>query len=371
MLSRTADSLFWMARYLERAENMARLIGMGRRMTAIPSAVASPRNEWFSILLASGAAQGFVAKHPIAEAWCVIPYMILDRDNPSSLISCFERARANARSARGALTVEMWEAINDSWIEMRGISAERLENGALSPLLDWVKSRAALFRGATESTALRNDGFEFAHLGFFAERLDSTARMLDVKYFAAERGYCGDAADHYVWASILQAAGLERAYLAATHADYDPRRIAEFLIFDRGCPRSIAHCAESLSLHLERLGRLYGERRSCHEVAAGLVALVDEGGVDTVFDRLGLHAFLSDAIARNTALTAAIAADYHFDLTAEPAEPEEARAAAEARAAEAREQSQAQAQAMWRARRALAVQTMESALVAPPASAAG
>lgn len=311
MLSRTADSLFWMARYMERAEQMARLIDMGRRMAATPCRVNGFRNEWPAVLSAAGSSHLFFAQHDTAEHWAAIKFLMLDRDNPSSVVSCFDRARANARAARGAITVEMWQAVNDAWIEMRKLGPERLENGAMSPLIDWVKERAGYFRGATESTVLRNDGYEFLRLGLFLERIDNTARLMDVKtYMAARRG--DDAAvDQYEWIALLRAAGVLRAYHAVYKTSYAPERIAEFLMLNPQCPRSLAFCAGKVRDGLGSLETLYGRREDCHEIAEALVRQVAACEVEHVLDG-GLSAALSATIRYNNALSTAIAEAYHF-----------------------------------------------------------
>lgn len=315
MLSRTADSLFWLARYVERADSIARLIDMGRWMRATPGSGDAPRSEWPSILAAAGCARGFYETHDAADQWPCIVYLMLSRDNPSSVLSCFEQARANARGARAALTVEMWEAVNDTWIELRALSPSSLENGSMSPLLDWIRQRGALLRGAADSTALRNDGFAFLNLGFHVERLDNTARLLDVRAgdpttwsTASARAEAGDP---YDWMAILRAAGVLRAYHAAYNADYHAKHILDFLILNPCCPRSIAHCAERILMDLEDLARFYGRREVCHMNVAAIVGRLRETSIDEVVDA-DLHGFLTDLIIRNNQLAKAIADAYHF-----------------------------------------------------------
>lgn len=318
MLSRTADSLFWMARYIERAENMARLVDMGRRMSGIPGGSGRRRNEWPSVLAAAGVSQGFAARQSAEASSAVagdqsaaIAYLMLDKENPSSVVSCIDQARGNARAARAALTREMWEALNDAWIEARSLSPARLENGAVSPLIEWVKGVSAQFRGATDASALRNDGFEFLRLGLFIERMDSSARLLDVKSFAPAGREEEQAVDQYQWVSILLAAGVVRAYHAMYRADYEPARIARFLIKERCCPRSLAYCADRIGEHLGRLAVLYGERPRCHAQALALAAVIDRMP-EEAFDAGALHGVLSDVIGRNNRVALTLAEDYHF-----------------------------------------------------------
>ncbi len=328
MLSRTADSLFWMARYVERAENMARLVDMGRRMAATPKGPLGRRNEWPAVLAAAGVAQVFVEKTDIptekASQRDATAFMILDRGNPSSVVSCIEQARTNARSARSALTRDMWEALNDAWIDSRSLEKGRIENGSLSPLIDWIKSVSAKFRGASDGSSLRDDGFEFLRLGLFVERMDNSARLLDVKASPWSNG--GDEAiDHYAWISILVAAGVLRAYHFAYKADHDPARIANFLIRDHACPRSLAFCAERIMDHLTRLGRIYGAAPACLEDVNAISDAISDCDVEGLLNG-GLHEFLTGVIMRNNRFVQELGQEYYFAPPPAPVpmEPEKA-----------------------------------------------
>ena len=309
MLSRTADSLFWLARYVERAENTARLIEMGRWMRTTPSEAASS-GAWPSIMSAAGLAP--TERRTLEDQRAAIIYLLTDPANPSSVFSCFEQARANARAARAAMTVEMWEAVNDAWIELRALSPGRLENGALSPLLEWVRQRGTLLRGAADSTALRNDGYDFLSLGFFIERLDNTARLLDVKASAASHAASDGASDDpTLWIATLRAAGVLRAYHAACKAEYQPESILDFLMLNPCCPRSLTHCANRMSEHLESLARRYDRREPCHLSVAELSSRLKAASVSAILEE-GLHSFLSELIRRNNVLAMSIAEAYHF-----------------------------------------------------------
>lgn len=366
MLSRTADSLFWLARYIERAENTARLIEMGRWMRTTPSEAASA-SPWPSIMSAAGLAP----KEPLTldDQRAVIFYLLMDPANSSSVFSCFEQARANARAARAALTVEMWEAVNDAWIELRALEPERLENGALSPLLEWIRQRGTLLRGAADSTALRNDGYDFLSLGFFVERLDNTARLIDVKAAAASHSASTDAADDpTLWVATLRAAGVLRAYHAAYKADYQPESILDFLMLNPCCPRSLAHCADRLNDHLHSLSRHYDRREPCHLAAGELADRLKGASVEAILEE-GLHTFLSELIRRNNVLAISIADAYYFSPPppAEPSEIQDAPAAVENRqAADSIVKSQGRAEKIVAARLSGA-QAMQ--LVAPVVAA--
>ena len=208
MLSRTAENLFWLARYMERAETMARLLEVGYRMALMPSAGEGYRNEWASLVAAAGSSAGFEAKfgetfrQRDVETW-----LFFDRENPSSVISCIETARQNGRAVRTALTTEMWDALNGAYLELREIERRPRSENPLPQLCDWTKRQGALFRGATEGTHLQNDGYDFLNLGYYLERGDNTARLLDVKYYVLlpTTDMVGGSIDTYQWTTLLRA----------------------------------------------------------------------------------------------------------------------------------------------------------------------
>ena len=168
MLSRTAENLFWTARYLERAEGAARLIEMGQRMAMLPRSFS--REEWRSVAMAAGAAHLF-EDEPVVDEAAIIRVLMLDKDNPSSIRACLERARANARAVRVALTRDVWETLNEGWRRLEGVDLPTAQRD-LPALLDWVKQRAALFRGAATTSMLRSDRYDFLMLGAYIERAD-------------------------------------------------------------------------------------------------------------------------------------------------------------------------------------------------------
>ena len=179
MLSRTAENIFWMARYIERAESTARLIQMGQRMTILPGPIH--REEWRSVLQVSGS-DGLVGGERVVDEEDIVRLLVLDETNPSSICSCLGRARANGRAVRTALTQDMWEALNDDWRRLETYDLPRARRD-LPELLDWVKTRASTFRGTVETGQLRNEGHDFLRIGGAIERAEMTLRLLDVKYY--------------------------------------------------------------------------------------------------------------------------------------------------------------------------------------------
>lgn len=310
MLSRTAENLFWMARYMERAESTARMIGMGARMAMMP-ARAGGDDEWRSVASATGCEDLLKGEDEIDEG-AVLRSLILDRENPSSILSAFGRARANGRAVRTALTTQMWEALNDTWLKIRDIDEASLERD-VSGHLDWIRERCALFQGTADATHLRNAGYDFFRLGLFVERADLTLRLLDVKYYVLlpETEVVGGGRDHLQWTSLLHATSSQRAYHHVYHGDYSPWRIADFLLLNRMSPRSVAFCYDRIAEHLDSLGRSYGERHECHRTASGYLSALEDQDMGEIF-RTGLHEFLSDSIVRNNRLAREIADAYLF-----------------------------------------------------------
>src|SRR5262249_52693358 len=183
MLGRTANDLFWMARYMERAESMARLLEVGYRIALLPREGGRQDAEWLSTLRSAGCEKQYLAKYAACSTGDIVNFMLFDGDNPSSVFASLATARRNARAQRTAITREMWESLNGAWIEFSAIEPTALSLNGLPPLFDWIKERSALFRGALLNTILRNDTFYFSQLGTFLERADNTARILDVKYY--------------------------------------------------------------------------------------------------------------------------------------------------------------------------------------------
>jgi uncharacterized alpha-E superfamily protein len=309
MLSRTAQMLFWMGRYIERADATARLIEMGRRMAMLPSASA----EWRSVALASGSAAE-LAGVPNAKPSDIIVRLLLDADNLSSIRSCFAQARANAKAIRTALTTDMWETLNDQWRLLDTLDAD--EAVAELPIwLDWAKQRAAAFRGASETSLLRNDGYIFLRLGELIERADMTLRLLDVKYYVLlpETDVVGGGRDYHQWTSVLRATSALRAYHHVNRGDYTPWGIAEFLILNTIFPRSAAYCYRQMERRLGELSMLYdGELSACHETAAEMVRRLEACDIQTLFQS-GLHEFIAEAIQTTNRLSSEIARTYHFE----------------------------------------------------------
>lgn len=309
LLSRTAESLYWMARYVERADSTARLIEMGHRMAMLPGSYS--RLEWRSVAAAAGCLDAFPDPDGITEA-DIVKTLLLDAENPSSIRACLERARANGRAVRTSLSRQMWEAVNEGWRTLELMDPQEAQRD-LPGVLDWVKVKAATIRGAAISTLLRNDGYIFQNLGTHIERADMTLRLLSVKAFVLlpETDVIGGERDYHQWTSVLYATSAQRAHHHVYRGEYNPTTIADFLILYPRFPRSVAYNCIELSRGLEVLAEIYGTRHECHETASGLVADLRRLKMQEIF-RIGLADFLRETIGKINRLNGEIHLAYHF-----------------------------------------------------------
>ena len=311
LLGRVANGLYWMNRYIERAENMARLVDAGLRMAL--TRTQSAGEEWKSVVLSAGADDGFSAKHSEYTAGAVSDFLIRDTSNPSSSMSSMETARFNARMVRTALTRETWESINEAWMALKRMLAAPIDERDLPAVLDAIKRETALIRGSFYGTMLRNEIFDFAQIGTFVERADNTARILDVKYYVLlpSVSWVGSTLDNYQWESILRSVSAHRSYRWVYDAEYRPTNIADYLILNGRMPRSLTFCYRFLAEHLRFREQDYGLRLPCHQTVEDTLATLKVGSVKQIFDT-GLHEFLTGFIQDNYRLGDEVAKDYRF-----------------------------------------------------------
>lgn len=306
MLSRAASNLHWLARYMERAENLARLIQVTQRMAAMAPGEhrAGRGSEWHSAIVSAGCEEDFYAKYETATAAAVIDFLARDPDNPSSIMSCFQTARRNARAVRIALSADMWDAVNETWIEARSLTAEDFAPNRVGAVLDWAKQRSLQFTGSYTVTMLRRDSYFFTCLGTYIERADNTARLLDVKYHVllpTAEGV-GGALDYYHWTAILRAVSATRAYNVLYAGRVQPWNVAELLILHPEMPRSLVSCMAHINDNLAALAAAYGGATGeCHRLAGQLHAELKYGRIEAVF-QAGLHEYITAFIDRNIQL---------------------------------------------------------------------
>ncbi|MEP2781673.1 MAG: alpha-E domain-containing protein [Pseudoruegeria sp.] len=313
MLSRTAESLYWTSRYIERAETTARLLEVAYRMSLMPNASGGHANEWSSILAAAGVSHDFAETGQEVNAENVTAFMLFDDLNPSSIKNCIRSARENVRSARPALTSEVWETLNGGYLQFGELENGRASDRELLPMCDWTKSQAAAVRGSFETTQLRNEGYDFFNLGYYIERADNTARLLDVKYYVLlpTIHMVGGGVDQYQWSTLMRAVSARRAFHWAYKGDYAPDKIAHFLILNPDTPRSLLHCAEMIDHHLTRLGRTYGTRGLANRQAMTVLSSLVEADIKSIVTD-GLHEFLTDFITEIRKLDEAVNRSYLF-----------------------------------------------------------
>lgn len=311
MLGKTAGGLYWMFRFLERSENTARLIEAGFRIALTRS--KDPASEWKSVLTTAGVRSGYDSKYDVYAATNALDYLLRDIDNPSSVISSIENARTNARLVRTALTTEVWEAVNESWMGLKAALKKPVKETELPALLGEIRRHTALVRGALHGTMLRTDVFDFTQIGTAIERADSTARIIDVKYYTLlpSASAIGSTLDNVQWETILRSVSAHRSFKWLNNHDVSPASISEFLILDPRFPRSLSFCNRLLEESLGFLAKDYGIRLPCHDMIDAQRDRMREHTIGSIFDE-GLHPFITSFIQTNNAMGLQIEEDYRF-----------------------------------------------------------
>ncbi len=312
MLGRSANGIFWMFRYLERAENTARLVDAGFRM-ALTRDAADSREEWRSVIATAGLQDAYEARHADYGVNLVAHFLLSDRESPGSVINMIDQARANARSVRTGLTREVWEAVNESWMRLNKHLDRPVRQANLVEVITAVLRLAALVRGTVHGSMLRNDIYNFARIGEFVERAENAARILDVKYhlLLPSVAHVGSSLDAVQWENVLRSIAAQNAYRWLNAGQIKARGIAEFLILDERFPRSLAFCYGKLCSNLANLARDYGQEMPSNALVRAAHQELTCRPMDEIFDR-GLHEFVNDFIHRNQQLASQIEQDYRF-----------------------------------------------------------
>ena len=312
MLSRTADNLYWLSRYAERADFLARILDAALRLAALPSSYGGrTSNEWASALSSAGDPELFKTLYDSVNEHTVCNFLAFSPHNPSSIRSCIATARENARSIRTALTTEMWDTINGAWLELRSYEGRDLSRDEFTQFLDWVKRVSLTFDGSAYRTMLRNDAYWFTRAGTAIERADNTARILDVKYRillpATEK--VGGSLDYFQWTTILREVSAFNAYHWVYRESIKPVLVADLLILNPEMPRSLASCYRMLVEHLDLIADAYGRRGESQRLASNMRAKLAGADIERIFAS-GLHEFIQGFISENNALGAAISEQY-------------------------------------------------------------
>jgi uncharacterized alpha-E superfamily protein len=316
MLSRAADSVFWMSRYLERAENVARFIDVNCHLTLdLGEAVGE---QWAPLVHASGDWNSFAARYGHTERDDVLRFLTFDAVNPNSILSCLQAARSNARQVREILPAVMWEEINKFYLLVQDAAAAGLPTRVYD-FYQQIKLAAHLVAGVADATMAHGEAWHFARLGRLVERADNTSRIVDVKYFLLlpTPGYVGTPLDLAHWLALLKSASALEMYRQA-HGRIEPLRVAEFLILDRAFPRSVRFClvkAEE-SLHAITSSPPGTFRHRSEQRLGRLRAELDYTSIADIVDR-GVHEFIDDLQGRLNGLGAAIYQDF-FALGSAP-----------------------------------------------------
>ena len=311
MLCRTASDLYWAARHVERAENTARLIDVTLRIALLPErydkgkAVAAP---WKRALDAVGLAEGVRQRYGRIDSESVLRHLLLSPENPSSVYSCLLAARECARAQRVAITGEMYEDLNTSWLEMRGKTWGRLHADGTGNLLEWVKGRSASFRGVTIGTLGRGEGYHFLQLGAFVERADWAIRLLDIAGSEGEaEAREQDAVDYFRWSALLQSLSAFESYRRLYRGSVSAAGVVDLMLLQETNPRSLLTCTATAHSVLQTLAG--GEALEVVRQAGALSAQARYARIDEVLER-GLEAWLQDAMARLIRLGEAIQREF-------------------------------------------------------------
>lgn len=313
MLSRTADHLFWMARYMERAENTARMLDVNYQTALLPQSALVAQQGWAGVLGISELTADYSTRYGAIEPRQVMRYMVSDERNPSSILSCLRAARENARAVRGTLTTEVWETTNQTWLEFTRMATDGSLQRDPAALFEWVKFRSHLSRGVTAGTMLQDEAFHFIRIGSFLERADNTARLLDVKFHALQSDFFGAADqregeyDFYHWSAVLRSVSGFEVYRKVYRNVITPEKVAELLILRPDMPRSLAACMNEVVTHL----KLVANEQSADTLrrAGRLQADLEFGRIDEIL-ATGLHAFLTQFLDRVGDLGLGISRDF-------------------------------------------------------------
>ena len=307
MLSRTADHLYWMARFTERAENLARLLDVTHQMSLVPQSVAAGNQNWGAILALNSLEDAFARSYDQVTAENVLRFMVADPDNPSSITSCLRAARENAHAVRGTLTAETWESCNFTWIELREQKFEQILSAGIGEFFEWVKLRSALTRGVTFGTMLQDEALHFIRLGGLIERADNTARILDVKYHVLRTNGDEGTTDFYQWGALLRSLSAFEVYRKVYRDAITPARVAELLMLRPDMPRSLHACATGIIRVLKSITN--GQSAETERLAGMLHAHVHFTRIDDVLAQ-GLHEYLTDVMDRIYELGDGISRDF-------------------------------------------------------------
>ncbi len=329
MLSRVANSLYWMSRYIERAESIARLVDVNLQL------LLDFRNldddaldaHWLPIVQSSGDEELFRRLHPKATGQTVTEFLVFQPENFNSIISSIASARENARMVRDQITAELWEELNRVYLFLKSPRARKLWRENPSDFFVTIRNASLLLQGLTDATIVRNEGWFFIQCGRYLERADKTSRILDVRHESIPaRGTptgTPSQADALGWAAVLRSCSAWDAYKAVHGSEVQPALVAELLLLSDEFPRSVRFSVRHLNTALRRISGVH-EGRFCNDaekLAGRLLAELQFSTVDDVFE-IGLHTYIDVAQAKLNAIGDALFQAYIFQPFQTPEEYE-------------------------------------------------
>ncbi len=317
MLSRVADSLYWMSRYIERAENDARILDVNLQLLLDLGDEADAMQHWAPVIASLEETDLFDSLYVSADERSVTEFLTLQRENPNSIISCLTLARENARTTREQISSEMWEQINRLYLFVQSAEAKQLLESSPHEFFVRVIFGSHLFQGITDATMTHGEGWDFIRLGAFLERADSTSRILDVKYhiLLPSGENVGGNVDTIQWMGVLKSCSALEAYCKLYVSQVAPWKVAEFLMTHRDFPRSIRYCIDSLDAALHRISGVDESRyaNEAERLSGRLRSDLDYVTIGEIFDS-GLHEYLEEIQRRLVAVSNAMHATYCASL---------------------------------------------------------
>jgi uncharacterized alpha-E superfamily protein len=323
MLSRVADSLFWMSRYVERAENLARIIDVNAQLMldlSMQQAHALSRN-WLPVVACLGDEGAFRARHRTADRRAVTDFLVFDRSHPSSITGSLSLARENARTVREQITTEMWEQLNRTYLWLMSKGAHQFYERNNYEFFQRVKKSLQLFQGITDSVMVRGEGWEFIQMGKYLERGDKTTRLLDDEFFLLPADELRPADVIPQWISILRSCNARQAYQRSYATVVEPIQVAHLLLLNEAFPRSVVYCARQLDQSLRRISGVSAGRYSnlAEKLSGRLAAELRFSGIEEFWDR-GMHVAIDDLQSKLNHLGQAILESY-LQPSLSPPEP--------------------------------------------------
>ena len=326
MLSRVANSLYWMARYIERAENIARIVDVNLQLLLDMRNLDEKRliEYWQPIVQATGDEQAFFKSHPHATGNAVTEFLVFQPENPNSIFQCICQARENARMVRDQITVELWEELNRIYLFIRSKEAREVWRRSPSEFFQEIKAASLHVIGIISATMVHDEGWWFVQAGQLLERADKTTRILDVRHQTLpERGLPPVISqnDAHEWGAVLRSCSAWDAYKSIYGTDVHPRLVAEFLLLDDNFPRSVRFCASALNRSIRRISGV-AEGHFCNtaeKLTGRFLAELQFSTIEEVFD-VGLHKYLDDAQLKLNNIGEALFQAYIFQSFQNPSE---------------------------------------------------